>query len=89
MVPRETRSKPFKVNLTPTMHERLSALAERLGMAPASLASIAIAEYVANKSGAFEAQKEVMEKIVLSMAPQLQPLIDALTNDIQKGKEKC
>ena len=85
MALKQTRSKPFKVNLTPAMHERLTSLSERLGMAPASLASIAIAEYVANKSGAFEAQKEVMEKMVLSMAPQLQPLIDALTNDIQKG----
>ena len=87
MAPRETRSKPFKVNLTPTMHERLSALSERLGMAPASLASIAIAEYVANKSGAFEAQKEVMEKMVLSMAPQLQPLIEAMTREIEKGND--
>lgn len=87
MVPRETRSKPFKVNLTPTMHERLATLAERLGMAPASLASIAIAEYVANKSGAFEAQKEVMEKMVLSMAPQLQPLIEAMTRGIEKENE--
>ena len=88
MVPRETRSKPFKVNLTPTMHERLSALAERLGMAPASLASIAIAEYVANKSGAFEAQRKSWKDSSIH-GPQLQPLIDALANDIQKGNEKC
>lgn len=84
MVPRETRSKPLKVNLTPSMYTKLSTLSERLGMAPSALASIAIAEYVAQKSGAFEAQKEVMEKMVLSMAPQLQPLIDAMTNSINK-----
>lgn len=84
MVPRETRSKPFKVNLTPTMHCKLSALAERLGMPPAALASIAIAEYVASKTGALEAQKEVMERMVLSMAPQLEPLIEALTKNLEK-----
>ena len=85
LVQRETRSKGFKVNLTPTMHEKLTVLAERFGMSPSAMASIAIAEYVANKTAGFEAQKEVMEKLVMSVAPQLQPLIDALTSDLQKG----
>lgn len=83
-VDRETRSKPFKVNLTPTMHEKLTALAARFGMSPNALATLAIAEYVANKTAAFDAQKEVMEKLVMSVAPQLQPLIDALTKDLNK-----
>ena len=36
-----------------------------------------------------EAQKEVMEKLVMSVAPQLQPLIDALTADMKKEDDKC
>lgn len=88
-VPRETRSKPFKVNLTPSMHEKLTALAARFGMSPNALATLAIAEYVANKTAGFEAQKEVMEKLVMSVAPQLQPLIDALTADMKKEDDKC
>ena len=81
---RETRSKSFKVNLTPSMHEKLSALSARFGMSPNALATLAIAEYVGNKTAAFDAQKEVMEKLVMSVAPQLQPLIDALTRDLNK-----
>lgn len=88
-VPRETRSKPFKVNLTPSMYEKLTALAARFGMSPNAMATLAIAEYVANKTAGFEAQKEVMEKLVMSVAPQLQPLIDALTADMKKEDEKC
>lgn len=87
-VPRETRSKPFKVNLTPSMHEKLTHLAARFGMSPNALATLAIAEYVANKTAGFEAQKEVMEKLVMSVAPQLQPLIDALTADLNKKEDE-
>ncbi len=89
IIDREARSKPFKVNLTPTMHEKLTNLAARFGMSPNALATLAIAEYVANKTASFEAQKEVMEKLVMSVAPQLQPLIDALTADMKKEDDKC
>ena len=82
--PRETRSKGLKVNLTPSMHERLTDLATRLGMSPAALCSIAIAEYVANKTAAFEAQREVMQRLVDSVSPQLLPLIEAMTEQIKK-----
>ena len=65
MVPRETRSKPFKVNLTPSMHARLEVLAERLGMAPSTLATVAISEYVAQKNSALESANTRLSQLQL------------------------
>lgn len=87
MVPRETRSKPFKVNLTPSMHARLDVLAERLGMAPSTLATVAISEYVAQKNSALEIQKEVFERVAEKLIPEFRPLLEAMKEAFEKEKE--
>lgn len=74
----------MKVNLTPTMHAKLVELSDRFGMAPSAVATMAIAEYVANKNAGLEAQREMVAKIAESVGPQLQPLIDALLENETK-----
>ena len=86
MVPRETRSKPFKVNLTPSMHARLEVLAERLGMAPSTLATVAISEYVAQKNSALEIQKEVFERVAEKLIPEFRPLLEAMKEAFEKKR---
>lgn len=68
---RTQRSSPLKVNLAPELHEKLKAVAERLGVAPATVASMAIGEYVARQSAALGATAHAIDRMIEQIAPHM------------------
>lgn len=74
------RSSTLKVMLHPKMHDDLRALAERLGQAPSTLASIALSQYVAQQTAALGASDRAMAGIVQSMAPMMAKMFENVPN---------
>lgn len=65
------RSSSVKVMLHPDMHEKLRVLAEALGQAPATIASLAVSQYVAQQTRALGATEKAMEGFFSSMGPEV------------------
>lgn len=63
------RSSTLKVMLHPKMHDDLRALAERLGQAPSTLASIALSQYVAQQTASLGAADRALAGLFDKMAP--------------------
>lgn len=70
------RSSTLKIMLHPKMHDDLRALADRLGQASATLASIAVSQYVAQQTAAIGASDRAMAGLFESMAPMMQGMFD-------------
>ncbi len=70
------RSSVLKIMLHPKMHDDLRALADRLGQASATLASIAVSQYVAQQTAAIGASDRAMAGLFESMAPMLQGMLE-------------
>ncbi len=70
------RSHQLKVTLTPDMHARLSALAERYGQTPATLASVALGHYVTTQEAALGTSQRMVDSMLSLIGPQLQAQID-------------
>lgn len=66
------RSVQIKVTLTADLHARLRDLSEQLGQAPASVAAIAIGEYVRTREVQAGALRAVGELTVERFAPMFQ-----------------
>lgn len=66
--------------LHPDMAEKLRVLAERLGQTPATLASVAVSQYVAQQHASLGASERAMEgfmhKLAAEMGPGLQKLME-------------
>nr|CRY96507.1 hypothetical protein [uncultured prokaryote] len=77
------RSSSVKVMLHPDMHEKLRALAEHLGQAPATVASLAVSQYVAQQTVALGATERAMTGFFEALAPQVQ---ETLTKLLEGGK---
>lgn len=71
------RSSTLKIMLHPKTHDDLRALADRLGQASATLASIAVSQYVAQQTAAIGATDRAVAGFVEMMAPMMQ---EALKN---------
>jgi predicted transcriptional regulator len=71
------RSSTLKIMLHPKMHEDLRVLADRLGQASATLASIAVSQYVAQQTAAIGASDRAMAGLFESMAPMMQGMFDS------------
>jgi hypothetical protein len=56
-------------------------------MAPSTLATVAISEYVAQKNSALEIQKEVFERVAEKLIPEFRPLLEAMKEAFEKEKE--
>lgn len=65
------RSIQVKVTLTPDLHERLRSLAVTLGQAPATVASLAIGQYVANMTNTLGASARMTESIAAQVGATL------------------
>lgn len=65
------RSTAIKVNLTPELHERLREVAAQLGQAPATVASMAIGQYVANLSSSLGAGQRAVDNLTAQIGPQM------------------
>jgi predicted transcriptional regulator len=60
-----------KVSLTPELHERLREVASQLGQAPATVASMAIGQYVANLSRQLGATERAIEAMTERLGPEV------------------
>jgi RecA-family ATPase len=58
--------------LHPQLHERLKDVAAHLGVAPATVATMAIGEYVARQTAALGAVGNAIDKMIDQVSPQLQ-----------------
>ena len=65
------RSVPFKVTITPELHERLREVAAQLGQAPATVASLAIGQYVTQLARTFGAVDSMTNALATQMGPEL------------------
>jgi hypothetical protein len=71
------RSSAVKIMLHPDMAKKLRVLAEQLGQTPATLASIAVSQYVAQQTVALGATERVVEGFFDHIAPEI---LSALQN---------
>lgn len=65
------RTSSIKVNLTPELHERLREVAAQLGQTPATLASMAIGQYVANLASGLGATHRMVDAVANHLGPQM------------------
>jgi predicted transcriptional regulator len=63
----QRKSHQLKVSVTPELYERLREVAAQLGQAPATVASLAIGQYVAHQ----RAQLGAIDKATQAMADQV------------------
>lgn len=71
------RSATVKVMLHPDMLEKLRALAQHLGQAPATLASLAVSQFVAQQTAALGASDRAMNSLFESLTPDLRKMIES------------
>lgn len=71
MASSQKRSRQIKLTITPEIHARLVALGERLGQAPATLASMAISHYVAQHEATLNAGQRAVDSMTALLGPQL------------------
>lgn len=77
----EKRDFTLSVRLRPDMRERLYSVADGLGVSPATVASIAIGQYVANAQASSNATTKAIEGMMAGMAPQMAEMFSALTTN--------
>lgn len=77
----EKRDFTLSVRLRPDMRERLYSVADTLGVSPATVASIAIGQYVANAQASANATTRAIEGMMTSMGPQMAEMFTALTTN--------
>ncbi len=78
---KQLRDFTLSVRLRPDMRERLYAVADGLGVSPATVASIAIGQYVANAQASANATTKAIEGMMTSMGPQMAEMFTALTTN--------
>jgi hypothetical protein len=70
MASSQKRSKQIKLTITPEIHARLVALGERLGQAPATLASMAISIFVADQENRLGATNRAIDAMAAHLGPE-------------------
>jgi len=71
MATKQKRSKGLKVLMTEGTHARLFELAELLGQPAATLASVAVSEYINKYMGAQSAQDKAIKAMIEHIGPEL------------------
>jgi predicted transcriptional regulator len=79
----QKRSTAIKVTVTPEMHARLVVLSERLAQSPATIASFAISQYVAQQSAALEVGQKVADSFVGSLAPDVRAFLGKMMDSVE------
>lgn len=79
------RSAAVKIMLHPDMAEKLRVLAEHLGQTPATLASIAVSQYVAQQTVALGATERAMAGFFESLAPAVQEMFNQVSETPTKA----
>jgi predicted transcriptional regulator len=70
MATKQKRSKAMKVLMTENTHARLFELADLLGQPAATLASVAVSEYVARYMGQQSVQEKAMKATLDYLGPE-------------------
>lgn len=78
MATKTPRSVPYKVTLTPELHERLREVAAKLGQAPATCASLAIGQWVASMDRSLGAGERMVDAMAKEAGPELRHQIKLL-----------
>jgi hypothetical protein len=76
MATKQKRSKGLKVLMTETTHARLFELAEMLGQPAATLASVAVSEYINKYMGQRIAQDKAIQAFVDAVGPEIKSQIE-------------
>lgn len=71
MATSQRKSIQVKVSLTPELHERLREVAAQLGQAPATAASLAIGQWVAQMSRSLGSSDRAIDGLVKELGPEL------------------
>lgn len=77
------RSASVKVMLHPDMLDKLRVLAEELGQAPSTLASIAVSQYVLQQTRALGATEKAMEGLIAQMGPEMVDHLKKLSEGVK------
>lgn len=72
------RSIPYKVTLTPELHERLREVAAQLGQAPATCAALAIGQWVAQMHRNLGVGERMADAMAKEVGPELREQIKLL-----------
>lgn len=72
------RATAIKVSLTPALHADLVAVAEAIGQTPATAASFAIGQWVAQHKRTIDATQQAIDKMVEYSGPELSKQIALL-----------
>jgi len=78
MATKTPRSVPYKVTLTPELHERLREVAAQLGQAPATCAAMAIGQWVSQMQRSLGAGERMVEAMAKEAGPELREQIKLL-----------
>ena len=81
MVTSVRRSKSLKLTVTPELHARLVALGEEMGISPATLASVAIGQYVAQHSRSAETSKHAVDAMTKQLAPEFAAVLRVMAGE--------
>lgn len=76
---KQLRDFTLSVRLRPDMRERLYSVADALGVSPATVASIAIGQYVANAQASANATTKAIEGMMTGLAPQFADMFKTLS----------
>ena len=71
MATSQRKSVQIKISLTPKLYEDLRNVSEALGQAPATLAGLAVGQYVAQMGSSLGASQRAVETMVDRMAPEM------------------
>lgn len=61
----------MKITVTPTLHADLVRVAEALGQTPATLASVAVGQYIAAQRRSLDSGGKFMEQLAAQLGPEL------------------
>jgi predicted DNA-binding protein len=82
------RSVSLKVTITPELHQRLKDVAAHLGQAPATVASMAIGQYVAQMHRSLGAAERFAEGLVGEVGPEIREQLKLLTSEARTPARK-
>ena len=82
------RSVPFKVTITPELHQRLKEVAAALGQAPATLGSMAIGQYVAQMARTLGAADRAIDGMVEAAGPEIREQLKLMMSEQPKKTAK-
>jgi hypothetical protein len=84
---KQLRDFTLSVRLRPDMRERLNFVSEALGVSPATVASMAIGQYVASQHASLTASHKSAESLIQQVAPGMLEMFKTLATESEN--EPC